>query len=63
MGSVEERWSRMKFIGEFLKLLPLPQVVWSVKHLVRCERPQSHKTQWEVPGRCGEWEGGSLSPV
>jgi len=53
----------MKFIGEFLKLLPLPQVVWSVKHLVRCERPQSHKTQWEVPGRCGEWEGGSLSPV
>ena len=59
----------MKFIGEFPKLLPLPLVVLSVKHLVRYERPPElsnavgdPRKAWRASFWCG-WEGGCLSPV
>lgn len=46
MGSVEERWLKMKFTGEFLKKLPFPPIVLSIKHFLNdyCViEPQSSK--------------------
>lgn len=46
MGSVEERWLKMKFTGEFLKKLLFPPIVLSTKHFLNdyCViEPQSSK--------------------